>query len=45
MRASDHFSNVKCITFFTLELIQEVGRFTFGKGGVGISKAGVRASE
>ena len=39
------FSNVKSLTFFTLELVYKVGRFAVGKGGDGISKAGVRASE
>ena len=40
-----HFSNVKCIASFTLELVYKVGRFTIGKDGAGISEAGVRASE
>jgi hypothetical protein len=40
-----HFSNVKCFTFFTLELIYKVGRFAVGKGGDGISEAGVGAGE
>ena len=37
--------NVKCFTFFTLELVYKVGGFTIGKGGDGIRKIGVRASE
>ena len=39
------FSNVKSFTFFTLELVHQVGRFALGKGGDGISKAGVWAGE
>ena len=39
------FSNVKSFTFFTLELVYEVGGFTVGKGGEGISEAGVGAGE
>ena len=35
------FSNVKCFAFFTLELVYKVGRFAIGKGGNGISEAGV----
>ena len=31
--------------FITLELLHLDGRFTIGKGGGGISKAGVRVSE
>ena len=40
-----HFSNVKCFTFFTLELIYNVGMFAVDKGGDGISEAGVGAGE
>ena len=40
-----HFSNVKCIIFFKLELVHYIGRFTIGKGGDGISKIGVRVDE
>jgi hypothetical protein len=32
LRASDLFSNVKCIIFCTLDLIQQVGRLTVSKG-------------
>ena len=34
------FPNVKNFTFFTLELVYEVGGFSVGKGGDGISGAG-----
>ena len=33
------------MTFFTLELVHQVRRFAVGKGGDGISKAGVGAGE
>ena len=39
------FPNVKSFIFFTLELVYQVGGFAVGKGGDGISKAGVRANE
>ena len=39
------FSNVKCFTFLTWELVNKVGRFAVGKGGDGISKVSVGASE
>jgi len=34
------FPNVKNFTFFTLELVYQVGGFAIGKGGDGISEAG-----
>ena len=39
------FPNVKSFTFFTLELVYQVGRFAVGKGGDGISEAGVGGGE
>ena len=39
------FPNVKSFTFFTLELVYQVGGFAVGKGGDGISEAGVGAGE
>ena len=39
------FPNVKSFTFFTLELVYQVGGFAFGKGGDGISEAGVGTGE
>ena len=39
------FSNVKSFTFFTLKLVYKVGGFAVGKGGDGISEAGVAAGE
>ena len=39
------FSNVKSFTFFTLELVYQVGGFAVGKGGDGISEAGAGAGE
>ena len=39
------FSNVESITFFTLELIHQVGGFTVSKGGDGIGQIGVGASK
>ena len=39
------FSNVKSITFHTLELVYQVGGFTVIKGGDGIRQVGVRAGE
>ena len=40
-----YFPNVKSFTFFTLELVYQVGGFAAGKGDDGISEAGVRAGE
>ena len=39
------FPNVKSFTFFTLELVYQVGGFAVGKGGDGISEAGVGAGK
>ena len=39
------FPNVKSFTFFTLELVYQVGGFGVGKGGDGISETGVGAGE
>ena len=39
------FPSVKSFTFFTLELVYKVGGFAVGKGGDGISKAGVGTGE
>ena len=39
------FPNVKSFTFFTLELVYQVGGFAVGKGDDGISEAGVGAGE
>ena len=39
------FSNVKGITFHTLELVHQVGGFTGSEGGDGIGQVGVSASE
>ena len=39
------FPNVKSFTFFTLELVYQVGGFAVSKGGDGISEAGVGAGE
>ena len=39
------FPNIKSFKFFTLELVYEVGGFAVGKGGDGISEAGVGAGE
>ena len=40
-----YFSNVKSITFLTLELVHQVGGFRIGKDGDGISQVCLRASE
>jgi hypothetical protein len=39
------FSNVKSVSFFTLELVYKVGGFAVDRGGDGISEAGVGAGE
>ena len=39
------FPNIKSFTFFRLELVYQVGGFAVGKGGDGISEAGVGAGE
>jgi hypothetical protein len=39
------FPNVKSFTFFTLELVYQVGGFAICKSGDGISEAGVGAGE
>ena len=39
------FPKVKSFTFFTLELVYKVRWFAVGKGGDGISEAGVGAGE
>ena len=39
------FPNVKSFTFFTLELVYQVGGFAVGKSGDGINKAGDGISE
>ena len=40
-----YFPNVKSFTFFTLQLVYEVGGFAVGKGGDGIIEASVGAGE
>ena len=39
------FSNVKSITFYTLELVYQVGEFTVSKGDDGMGQVGVTASD
>ena len=39
------FPNVKSFRLFTLELVYQVGGFAVGKGGDGISEAGVGISK
>ena len=39
------FSNVRNFTFFTLEFVHHVRRCAVGKGGDGISKAGIEVGE
>ena len=38
-------NRLRCFTFFTLELVYEVEGFAVGKGGDGITEAGVGAGE